>query len=45
MKFAKFKYYKIRLKNKLSMKNWLTLDRNCPSPYYINGKKKATQTR
>tara|TARA_R110000744_G_scaffold32445_5_gene75913 strand:+ start:4907 stop:5251 length:345 start_codon:yes stop_codon:yes gene_type:complete len=39
MKYAKFKYYKIRLKNRLSMKNWLTLDRNCPSPYYINGKK------
>lgn len=39
MKYAQFKLYKIKIKDKLTMKALLNLDRNCPAPYYINGKK------
>jgi|TARA_Y100000114_G_C11580502_1_gene240798 hypothetical protein len=39
MKYAKFKWYKIKITSKLTMKALLNLDRHCPAPYYINGKR------
>jgi len=39
LKYAQFKWYKIKISSKLTMKALLNLDRNCPAPYYINGKR------
>lgn len=39
LKYAQFKWYKIRISSKLTMKALLNLDRYCPTPYYINGKR------
>jgi hypothetical protein len=39
MKYAQFKWYKIKITSKLTMRALLNLDRYCPSPYYINGKR------
>ena len=39
LKYAQFKVYKIKISAKLTMKSLLNLDRYCPAPYYINGKR------
>tara|TARA_B100001057_G_scaffold237553_1_gene237901 strand:- start:1598 stop:1942 length:345 start_codon:yes stop_codon:yes gene_type:complete len=39
LKSCDFKHYKIKIKNQLTVKAMLNLDRNCSCPYYINNKK------
>ena len=39
LKNSDFKHYKIKIKNKLTVRSMLNLDRHCSCPYYINNKK------
>lgn len=39
LKNCDFKHYKIKLKNTMTVKGMLNLDRACACPYYINTKK------
>lgn len=39
LKHCDFKHYKIKLKNTMTVKGMLNLDRACSCPYYINQKK------